>query len=76
MEFFRTIFQSLFEDTTITTIFLKNHISNIFLVEFDTFFAIFNNKGFENWKTKPWKVFSSIKGIVFKKYLLLKGLFF
>ena len=65
-EFFRTIFQSLFEDTTITNKFLKCNTS---CIEINTLFTIFNNKELGNCKVRPsysifrgmdagqWKVF-------------------
>ena len=72
MEFVRPIFQSLFEDTTITTNFLKSHIFNTSGIEIHTLFAIFNSKELRNFKVRPthsklkgmdddsWKAFSGI----------------
>ena len=50
---FRTIFRSLFEDTTITNNFLESHISITTYIEINTLFANFNNKGFETFKVRP-----------------------
>ena len=52
-EFVKTIFLSLFEDTTITTNFPKSHICNTSYIEINTLFAIFNNKGLRNFKIRP-----------------------
>ena len=52
-EFVRTIFRGLFEDTTITTNFLKSHICNTSCIKINAFFAILNNKGLENFKVRP-----------------------
>ena len=40
MEFVRPTFQSLYEETTITTNLLKSRISNISRIEIHTFFVI------------------------------------
>ena len=53
MEFVRSIFQSLFEDTTIATNFLKSHICNTLCNETNTLFAIFNNNELRNFKVRP-----------------------
>ena len=44
MEFVTPIFESLFEDTTITTNFLKSYICSTSCIEIHTLFVIFNNK--------------------------------
>ena len=59
MEFVRPIFQSLFEDTAITTNFLKSHVCNTFCTEIDTLFATFNNKHLGNFRPTH----SILKGI-------------
>ena len=41
----RTIFQSLFEHTKITTKFPKRHISNISCIGINTLLGFINNKG-------------------------------
>ena len=51
-EFFRNIFQSFFEDTIITTNFLKCHLYNTSFIEINTLFIIFNNKGLGNFKVR------------------------
>ena len=62
MKFVRPIFQSLFEDTTITTNFLKSHIcSTSSYTEIHTLFAIFNNKELRNFEVRP--THSILKGI-------------
>ena len=54
MEFVRSIFQSLFEDTTVITNFLlKSHICSTYCIEIHTLFAIFNNKELGNFKVRP-----------------------
>ena len=70
MEFVRRIFQSLFEDTTINTNFLKSCICNTICIETHKLFALFNNKELRNFKVRRthsilegidagcWKVFS------------------
>ena len=74
-EFVRAIFRRLFEDTTITTNFLKIHICKTSFIEINTLLAIFNNKGLVNFKNRPnhsilkgmnavqWNVFSSINAM-------------
>ena len=52
MKFVGIIFQGLFEDTTVTTSFLKSHICNISFIEFHMF-AKFNNKELRNFKVRP-----------------------
>ena len=52
-EFVKTIFRSLFEDTTITTNFLKSHICNASYIEINNNITIFNNKGLGNCKARP-----------------------
>ena len=61
MEFVRPILQSLFEDTTITTNFLKSHICSTSRIEIQTVSAIFNNKELTNFKVGP--IHSILKGI-------------
>ena len=56
MEFVRPMFQSLFEDTTVTTNFLKGHICSTSCIEIHTLFALFNNNEF-----RP--TYSILKGI-------------
>lgn len=47
-------FQILFEDTSITTIFLKSQIGNTsYHIEINTLFATFSNKELENFKVRP-----------------------
>ena len=53
MEFVRAIFQNLFEDTTITTNFLKSHICSTSCIEIHALFAIFNNKELRNFNVRP-----------------------
>ena len=72
MEFVRTIFRRLFEDTTVTTNFLKSNICNTFRFGINTSFANFSNNELWNLKIRmnhiilkgmddgSWKVFSSI----------------
>ena len=62
MEFVKPTFQSLFEDTTVTTNFLKNHVCSTFCIEIHILlyyyinsyihilFAIFNNQELRNFK--------------------------
>ena len=61
MEFVRSIFQILFEDTTITTNTLKSCISSPSIIEIHTLFAIFNNKELRNFKGRP--THSILKGM-------------
>ena len=51
--FVRSIFRSLFDYITNTTSFQKSHVFNTSCIEINTAFAIFNNKGFGNFKVKP-----------------------
>ena len=60
MEFVKPIFQSLFEDTTITTNFLKSHICST-SIEIDKLFAIFIKKELRNFKARPTPII--LKGI-------------
>ena len=53
MKFFRPIFQTLFEDTTVITNFLKSQICSTFCIEIHTLFTIFNNKELRNFKVRP-----------------------
>ena len=48
MKFAKPIFQSLFEDTAITTNFLKNHICNTCVIENRALLAVFNEKELRN----------------------------
>ena len=48
MEFVRPIFQSFFEDTTVTTNFLESNICNTFCVGINTLFATFNQEELRN----------------------------
>ena len=87
MEFVTPIFQSLFEDTTIATNFLKSHICSTFCIEIHTWFATFNKKELRNFKVRlthsilqgidhgKWKVFSSINAmkLVTQNYLFRKS---
>ena len=43
MEFVRSIFQSLFEDTTITTNFLKYKVFNTSCIEINKLLPTYNN---------------------------------
>ena len=61
MEFVRPFFQSLFEDITITTNFLKSHICSTSCIDIHTLFAIFNNKELKNFKVRS--THSILKGI-------------
>ena len=61
MEFVRPIFQGLFEDTKITTKFLKSHIFSTSCIEIHILFAIFNKKELKNFKVRP--THSILKGI-------------
>ena len=75
LQVLQTIFRRLFEDTKITTKFLKRHICNLFCIEINMLFAIFNNKEKGSFKIRPnhtrlkkmnavsWKVFSSINAM-------------
>ena len=51
-EFVRSMFQSLFEDTTVTPNFLKIRICDKSCIKTDILFAIFNNKEFGNFKIR------------------------
>ena len=53
MEFFSPIFPNLFEDTTITCNFLKNHFCNASYIEINTFFATHSNKELGNFIFTP-----------------------
>ena len=86
-ELVRPIFQSLFEDTTVTTNLLKSYICSTSCIEIHTFFAISNNKELRNFKVRPahrmlkriddglWKVFSDINtmNLVTQNYLFRKS---
>ena len=61
MEFTRLIFQGLFEDTQITTNFLKSHIYSTSCIGIHTLFAIFNNKELRSFKIRA--THSILKGI-------------
>ena len=61
MEFVRTIFWSLFDDTPIIPNFLKTHISNTSFIEINALFATYNNKRFGNFKVRP--NYSILKGM-------------
>ena len=52
MEFVRTFFRSLFEDTTVTTNFLKTNSCNTPHFGINTFFANFSNKELWNLKVR------------------------
>ena len=52
MEFVWPIFQGLFEDTTITTNFLKSNISKTSYIEIHTLFSIFKNKELRSFKVR------------------------
>ena len=49
-KFIWPIFQRLLENTTITSIFLKSHIS---CIETNTWFALFNNRELRNFNVRP-----------------------
>ena len=51
-EFVRPMFQSLFEDTTVTPNFLKSQICNKSCIKTDTLSDIFNNKESRNFKVR------------------------
>ena len=53
MEFARPIFQSLFEDITITTNFLKSYIYSKWCIEINTLFATLKNKELWNFRVRP-----------------------
>ena len=53
MEFDRPILQTLFEDTKITTNFLKSHIFNTSCIEIQTLFDISNKKELRKFKVRP-----------------------
>ena len=53
MEFVWPMLQSLFEDTEITTTFVKSHICSISCIEINTFFALLNNKELRDFKVRP-----------------------
>ena len=61
MESVRPVFQSLFEDTIITTNFLKSHICSTSCIEIHTLFAIFNNKELGHFKVRS--THSILKGV-------------
>ena len=52
MEFIKSIFQSLFEDTTITINFLKSHFFNTSCFEINILFAIFISRELKNFIVK------------------------
>ena len=70
MEFVRAIFQNLFEDTTITTNFLKSHISSTSCIEIHALFAIFNNKELRNFNVRATHSILNL----FKTETVMKGL--
>ena len=52
MEFVKVILQSLFEDTTITTNFVKSHICST-SIEIHKLFPTFIKKELRNFKVRP-----------------------
>ena len=60
MEFIKPIFQGLFEDTTITTNFLKSHICST-SIKMDKLFDIFIKKELRNFKVRPTPIILYLK---------------
>ena len=59
-EFVKNIFWDCFEDTTVTTNFLKSNICNTSCIEINKLYAIFNNKelgNFKAWMPVNWNCF-------------------
>ena len=69
MKIVRTIFRSLFEDSTISTKFLKSHICNTFCIEIITLLGILT--------IKDWRILKSDKIMLYwKEWMLVNGMSF
>ena len=71
MEFVWSVFQGLFEDTTITTNFLKSNISKTSWIEIHTLFAIFKNKELRSFKVRLTIVYLKEYTMVYGKPFLV-----